>query len=64
MREIQRTISRAGQFIFQLMYPQTFSGEFRTFEEAEQNLKLLSYYSTDQEILENYNAIQTDKKRS
>jgi putative methyltransferase (TIGR04325 family) len=62
MREIQRSMSRAGQFVFQLMYPQTFSGEFRSFEEAEQNLKFRSFYSTDKEILENYNLIQTDEK--
>lgn len=62
MREFRRTISRAGLFISQLIYPKTFLGEFRTFEEAQLKSGIKWHYSTDQEILENYNQISTDEK--
>lgn len=57
MRAIQLTISRIGLLVFQLIYPKTFFGEFSSFEEAEKKSRIRSNYSSDQEILENYNQI-------
>ena len=61
MRAIQLTISRIGLFVFQLIYPKTFFGEFSSFKEAERKSRIRSNYSSDQEILENYNQISKNE---
>jgi putative methyltransferase (TIGR04325 family) len=60
MRAIQLIISRIGLFVFQLIYPKIFFGEFSSFKDAERKSKMRSHYSSDQEILENYNQILTN----